>query len=169
MKLKLPIVLVSCLITFSLWAANAIAQTENRSDERPASKLSQIEWVAGKWEGEALGGKFEEVWGKPSGNSIMGMFKLVRDGEVVFYEFITIVEEDDTLSLRLKHFDKSLVGWEEKDKYVEFPFVSLSESELVFQGLRFKRIGDDQMQIRVKVKSDSEVQELEFNCRRSDD
>jgi hypothetical protein len=34
---------------------------------------------------------------------MMGMFRLVKDGKVVFYEFLTLVEHEGSLLLKLKH------------------------------------------------------------------
>ena len=145
--------------------------TQPNTKTKEATKkiqLSDVAWIAGDWQGEAMGGEFEESWNPPMGGSMMGMFKFVKDNEVGFYELLTIVEEDGTLMLRLKHFDKKLNGWEAKEKSVEFPFVSHSEKETVFDGLKFVRIDETRMRIVVKVKQgEGKIEELKFECKRA--
>lgn len=147
--------------------------TEDASKQKPAvtpklrkPNLKEFAWIAGQWHGEALGGKFEETWNAPMGKSMMGMFKLSKDEGVSFYEILTIVEENDTVLLRLKHFDNKLVGWEEKDKSIEFPFVSVSKTEAIFDGLKFVKIDENTMHILVKIKRGAAVSELKFVCNR---
>lgn len=56
---------------------------------------------------------------------MMGMYRLIRNAKPAFYELCTIVEENGSLVLRLKHFNPDLKGWEETDKTVDFPLVAL--------------------------------------------
>ncbi|MFK7767524.1 MAG: DUF6265 family protein [Mariniblastus sp.] len=141
-----------------------VEQTESKKQK---TELSDVAWIAGQWRGNAMGGEFEESWNPPMGGSMMGMFKFVKDNEIGFYELMTIVEEGDSLMLRLKHFDKKLNGWEEKDKSIEFPFVSHSEKETVFDGLKFVRVDNFKMHIIVKInKDEGEIEEMKFECKR---
>ena len=119
------IVLLSILLNLAISAAG---QTEIRHtmqldsiQESPTASLEDLDWIVGSWEGTAFGGIAEEVWAPASGNSMMGMFKLISDGDVYFYELMTIVEQEGTLMMRLKHFNNDLTGWEEKDDTVDFP------------------------------------------------
>ena len=133
-----------------------------------AKSMEDFRWISGHWTGEALGGKFEETWSPPLGGEMMGMFKLVKDGKVAFYELLTIVPENESYVLRLKHFNQGLVGWEEKDKSVEFPFVSASPTKVVFKGLVFSRdtkFSRDRMKITVSL--DGNKKPLVFNCKRN--
>lgn len=147
--------------------ANDTKQESAASPKLHTPKLGDFAWIAGQWHGEALGGKFEETWNPPMGKSMMGMFKLSKDEGISFYEILTIVEENDTVLLRLKHFDDKLVGWEEKDKSIEFPFVSVSKTEAIFNGLKFVKIDENTMHIFVKIKREAEVSELKFVCNRA--
>ncbi len=55
--------------------------------------------------------------------------------------------------LRLKHFDKNLTGWEEKDKSLIFDVVAISKDEVRFQvrdktksiQLTYRRTNDQQL------------------------
>jgi hypothetical protein len=108
----------------------------------PPATLSTMEWLAGHWVGEALGGTSEEIWSPPAGGSMMGMYRLIKDGKPVFYELLTIVEENGTLVLRLKHFHADLKGWEEKDRTVDFPLVAVRDGAVHFEGMSFHPRGD---------------------------
>ena len=115
--------LLACLLaaaTILLSTPALSAQTDTESS-KSAKLLEKIAWIAGDWHGEAMGGSFEEAWLPPSAGTMVGVFKFIKDGEVGFYELLTIVPtEDDSLVLRLKHFHGDLKGWEEKDKSIEF-------------------------------------------------
>ena len=129
--------------------------------------IDEMAWIAGTWKGEAMGGQFEETWNAPMGGEMMGMFKLVSDGKVSFYEIITIVPEKNSYILRLKHFSPGLVGWEEKDKSVEFPLLTASSDEVRFDGLTFRKISDDAMAIEVLVgEDDGQKKRINFECKR---
>jgi hypothetical protein len=137
--------------------------------QRPAATLADVAWLAGHWRGEGLGGLVDEVWTPPFGGSMTGLFKLVKDGAPDFYEILTIVEEEGTLLLRLKHFHADLKGWEEKDDTVDFRLVKIEPGKAWFGGLTFLRQGEDGLSIYVGIRrKDGTMGELEFVYRRFD-
>lgn len=148
-------------------------QAESPTDAKtsaPAATIDDVKWITGHWQGSAMGGKFEETWNPPFAGSMVGMFKFAKNEQVEFYELLTIIEKDDSLLLRLKHFDKDLNGWEEKDKSVEFPLLSLTETEAKFDGLVFKKINPSTMHIVVTVsQKEGQSQKIKFVCKRSKD
>jgi hypothetical protein len=128
--------------------------------------IEDMAWIAGSWKGDGMGGQFEETWNAPMGGEMMGMFKLVSDGEVKFYEIMAIVPEKGSYVLRLKHFSPGLVGWEEKDKSVEFPLLTASSDEVRFDGLTFQK-SDEGMSIEVLVgEDDGQSKRIKFKCQR---
>jgi len=127
-------------------------------------KIKNIAWIAGTWHGEAFGGITEEIWSKPSGGSMMASFKLINDGKVTFYEIEVIREVENSLILQLKHFGPDLKGWETKDETVDFPLKEITENKVVFEGMTFEKVSDDQMNIYVDIKNDKgEVEIVKFN------
>lgn len=114
-------------------------------------KLKNITWIAGNWKGEAFGGIAEENWSMPSGDSMMATFKLVADGKVQFYEIETISEVNNTLLLRLKHFNNDLKGWEEKDDTVDFPLIRVTPERVIFEGMTFEKVDENTMNIYVDI------------------
>lgn len=163
------------LLLGGLWALPCEAQTTRtehtvRLDagaEPPAASISDAAWLTGRWMGEGLGATAEESWLPPVGGRMAGVFRLVRDGSVQFYELVTLVEEDGSLVLRLKHFGPDLSGWEEKGESVDFPLVRRTADGLWFDGLTIRREGEGHMKIWVALQSEGEeVREALFEYRR---
>ncbi|NND50778.1 MAG: hypothetical protein HKN54_00130 [Flavobacteriaceae bacterium] len=128
------------------------------------AKLENIAWITGNWKGEALGGIVEENWSAANGDSMMATFRLIQNDKVVFYEIEIIREVDDTLILQLKHFNNDLKGWETKDETVEFPLKEITLNKVVFHGMTFERISDNEMTVYVDMKQDDgKTEVLKFN------
>ena len=137
--------------------------------EKTEITLDDIAWLAGRWQGEAFGGICEEAWEKPSGSSMVGTFKLIAEDKVKFYEIMTITPDSSGLTLKLKHFNADLTGWEEKDQVITFPFVEISENMIKFGGLSYQLISGDSLKITVDMKqSDGSVSQLVIDCRKID-
>ena len=142
---------------------------------RPKATLDVVSWMAGGvWRGDGLGGATEERWSAPAAGAMMGMFRLVKKGAdgrdaVGFYEFLTIVEQDGTLALKLKHFNADLTGWEEKDKFVTFRLARVTAEAVHFDGLTFRRDGPDRMTIFLALRDTKTgtLSEVVFNMTRT--
>jgi len=74
--MKNYLALLLFLVSTALISQNTLTLEGNES---PAATLKDVAWIAGHWQGEALGGITEEVWTAPLGKSMMGSFKLVVD------------------------------------------------------------------------------------------
>lgn len=135
----------------------------------PAATLADLGWLAGSWEGEGIeGAPALEAYAPAAGGQMVGHFRqLNKDGSVMFYELITIVEDGGALAYRLKHFNADLTGWEEKDKVVVFPLTAASKQRWDFSGLVYERTGRDAMTATVLIHKDDGAQEtLVFRFRR---
>jgi hypothetical protein len=133
----------------------------------PHATLSDVEWLAGHWVGPALGGEAEEIWSPPKAGSMMGMYRLVRDSKVVFYELLTLVQDGGSLVLRLKHFNPDLTGWEEKQKTVDFRLVARGEGIVQFEGMSFHREGDAKLTVYLAIEgADGALHEEAFRYAR---
>lgn len=154
-------------------ASGLAAQLENSANtlrldpaaERKPAEIADLAWLQGYWVGEGLGGQTEELWMPPMADRMYGTFTLVREGEIVFTEAMLLIEEEGSLTLRVKHFDKEFVGWEEKDGFVSFPLVRAGENEAYFNGLTIRREGDD-MKIYLVLVSGGERTEHAFQMTR---
>jgi hypothetical protein len=138
--------LLSACVAFAM-AADGSWRTPNVLSGKGRAPLSgqveALEWLAGDWIGEGLGGAAEFMMAKPSAGTMAGIFKHARDGGVTFYEFIVIGEFDGRTAVRFKHFHPDLRGWEAQDAWMEFPLLEVTPGRAAyFDGLTW-RLNDD--------------------------
>lgn len=129
-------------ILIILTASFGYSQKTLRFDDSkvsPPAKIADVAWIAGTWQGNALGGFCEEIWSAPQGGSMMFCFRMVKDGKIVFYELGYIKEQNNTLVLELKHFGDDLTGWEEKDGKEVFELVKIEKDKVYFDGFTIER------------------------------
>lgn len=122
----------------------------------PKASLEDVSWISGHWRGELFGGVGEEIWSRPFAGSMMGMFKHVVDDAVTFYELMIIVEETNSLILKLKHFHADLTAWEEKEEMVEFPLVKITPTAIYFDGYTFQKTDHNTIQCYLRTQQKGE-------------
>jgi hypothetical protein len=162
-----------------VWAgAASVAGAQERQTEHTlrlaagakpgAATIADMAWLAGHWIGEGLGGQSEEIWSPPQNGVMMGMYRHIKDGKPVFYELLTLAEDGGSLVIRLKHFNPDLTGWEEKNETVSFPFVASRDGVLHFEGMAFKRSGEDALTVYLAIgdRKTGAVREAEFLYKR---
>lgn len=136
-------------------------------NQRLEPKLENIKWISGNWKGEAFGGQTEENWSEPSGGSMMATFKLIDKGVVVFYEIEIIREVENSLILQLKHFDNDLKGWESQDETVDFPLKEITANKIVFEGMVFEKVSENEMNIYVDIQQENgKIETITFNYKK---
>jgi hypothetical protein len=166
--------LVSITMLFFL-GESAVAQSQNTEhtyklddpDDRPAATLDDVAWLVGNWSGEAFGAAFEEHWNPPSAGSMIGFFKLLDGDAVSFYELLLLVEEEGSLSLKVKHFSPDFTAWEEKEDYVTFRYIMSDDNAIHFSGISFYRIDDDNMVGYIVFRNGDDIREEKLVYRRS--
>lgn len=138
------------------------------------ARLEDIAWLEGFWSGQADGDEVDEVWAGPSGGTLMGMFRCVREGKVRFYEFMTIAVSPERADLTIKHFGPGLVGWEEKDAAARFVLTEATGRRAVFYQstggkelwLIYESVDGSGLRIYFRPVENSPVGDSEFNLRR---
>lgn len=95
--------------------------------------IKDLGFMAGKWSTAHKWGDMDEVWGEPAGNTMICAYRCIKDGKVVFYEFIVIEQTDSVPVMRLRHFGPGSIAWEEKDKPWSYPLVELADNKAVFE------------------------------------
>jgi hypothetical protein len=149
--------------TFSLAAAGW-----TQAVVRERISISAAAWLAGRWTGEGMGGVAEEMWSPPADGAMAGHFQLVRDGRIVFYELMQIIEDGDGLVFRVRHVNRDFTAWEDKTQMVTFPFVSADATALRFRGLVLERTGDNAMTVTVTIRQrDGRVEDMPFRFVRA--
>ncbi|MGH9601651.1 MAG: DUF6265 family protein [Terriglobales bacterium] len=151
-RLGFAIVFVACL------AGLAMADDPAPAAKMPVpGKLEDLAFMTGCWKAAHWGGEMEECWSSPSGDAMAAMFRFIKDGKVQFYEFIAIEQTPEGLYLRLKHFNRGLIGWEEKDKSVGGPLTALEKNKATFDWLTFERRSPDVLVVSLRMKKGDQV------------
>ena len=122
----------------------------------PKASLKDLSWLAGEWTGEGFGLVLHENYSAAVGSQMAGHFYGAKDGQPQFYEFETIAQVGDSLVFRVKHFNPDMTGWEEKDKFVSFPLVSVGNNVWRFDGLTIRRTGPNSAEHIVTIKRGDE-------------
>jgi len=133
----------------------------------PPAKVTDFAWLEGHWQAEGFGGMVDEIWSPPAAGTMVGLYRLVREGEVSFYEIFTLTQEASSVILRLKHFHSNLTGWEAQDETIDFPLVAFDDSQASFDGLTYQRRGPDEIQVYLAMRSEEgAARENAFTYRR---
>lgn len=145
-------------------SAQSFEHTKSYDDRlgSPNALLEDVAWIAGHWRGEAMGAMTEEIWSPPLGGSMMGSFKLAGPDSVVFYELMHIQQQGQTLLLQIRHFSGNLFAWEEMEETVDFKLVEITENEVIFDGLTFEKVSDEEMIVYVRIGKEGEEAEVGF-------
>ncbi len=154
MRIFLTLIAAALMIAAPVQAADTTVEikTLNEGETSPPAKIEDLSWLAGHWKGSGLGGQSEELISAPHDGAMMGAFRQTKpDGSVFFYEFYLFAKQDETVVLKIKHFNPDLTGWEEKNDYLTFPLVAVEENAVYFDGLTFKMTGPDEMRAAVNV------------------
>lgn len=165
----IPTAALSLVMAGGSLAQTMVSNNTLQLDEetpRPAARIADVAWMAGYWRGEGLGGSCEEIWTLPAGDRMQGIFTLSREDGLSFSEAMTLVEEEGSLVLKVKHFTPEFVGWEEKEDFISFPLVKLGDQVAWFRGLTFRRKGDSELLIYISLTSQGKRTEHELKLRR---
>jgi hypothetical protein len=172
MRTRLTRCLAASALLFTVSIAAAQSQRTEHTlklddpDSRPAATLEDVAWLTGSWAGEAFGGAFEQVWNPASAGSMVGLFKLMNGDEVNFYEILLLVEEEGSLSLKVKHFSPEFTAWEDKADYTRFRFIKADENAIYFSGISYHRIGSDEIHAYLAMRSGDSIREEKLVYRR---
>jgi len=99
---------------------------------------------------------------------MVGMFKLFDNNKgVSFYELMLLIEENESLSLLVKHFSADFTAWEEKKDFINFKLVKIEPSAVHFSGLSFYKNGIDKIDGYIVMKyKDGSVKEQPLTYQR---
>lgn len=159
------VICLAVLAVLIVGTANAQSQGTEHTlklddpDAKPPATLADVEWLVGSWAGPAFGGTAEEVWNPPTAGSMLGMFKLMQEGEVSFYELLILVEEEDTIKLKVKHFNADFTAWETKEDYITFRFISADDDAIHFSGISFYRISENEIHVYLALHNEEKTWE----------
>lgn len=157
----------------AIFAAAGADKPSSGSQATPP-RVADLKWIAGHWSMQKNADTLEEIWSKPAGGCLMGMFRWIKDGNVWIYELLTIRDEKDGPVFRFRHFSKELGAWEDKDQPLTFRYVSHTDNEVIFENPQrkrmhryiFRRDGPETLVIRLEGKKDGQPVSDEFRYTR---
>lgn len=163
-----PVFLISLFLLFGAFTMSTMGQqflTEHTmTGDTIISSLSleEFSFLTGLWQGNGLGGTIEEQWSPPQAGTMIGTFRLVQNNKNIFYEIMELSEKEGRIYLKVKHFTPEFIGWEEKEKYITFPFLLRQHNVFYFNGLTME-IHDKELTLYVRMKKkDGSLSEEKF-------
>jgi hypothetical protein len=140
------------------------------SAQNPDYKISDLKFMSGKWTTSSDWGDMEENWSEPMGDNMMCSYRCVKNGKIVFYEFIVIEQQTKGPVMKLRHFSPGNIGWEEKDKPYEYNLIFLDDNVARFErpdkktSLTFERQSADKLKVTLdRQDKDGKWVQDEFN------
>lgn len=176
--MRRPPVRIACVtLTAGISVAASAGGPDKAGDAGTAldPRLAGLAWMQGAWTRSDGGETLEEVWSAPAGDSMMGMFRWSRQDKVWLFELITITVEDGDIVFRLKHFDRKLVGWEEKDEALTYKLVHYGQREAIFENserdhprqIIYRSPDANTLFVRLEGRTDGKPDVTEFRFRRA--
>lgn len=170
MTRHLHVVLLFITLVSTSFAETKLTEHTVRLDEGQSPEtadLKQFSWLRGEWKGPGLGAVCHETWSVPAGGCMVGTFRMVKSEELVFSEFFSISQTANGTLLRVKHFHPDFVGWEEKDKSVDFPLIKVDGTTAWFGGLTYELQKDGSLKAYVAMrKKDGSFSETVFHFQK---
>ncbi len=105
-------------------------------------KVEDVSWIQGFWEGPGFGGECEESWSSPKSGEMVGTFRHFSEGNIVFLEFMRIIPEGDSFTLKVRHYNPDGNSWEDNGEWVDFKLIEITEDTVWFDGMTIHREGD---------------------------
>lgn len=156
--------------------AATIASATSDGAEHPSATLADLAWLAGGWLLERPGERLEEWWSGPSGDSMVGHFRWIRDGELWITELVTITEEAGGLVFRLRHFSDEMTPWEAEDDAFVYRLTDQADRRATFSIIEprtgrphrfiFAALSGDSLLVRLEGEEDGRPSAQEFRYGR---
>ena len=118
--MKIRLVFVATVTAIFVFYVTSFAQ-----EVKPT--IESLGWISGCWEqNDAVKKRFgSEQWMKPSGGSMIGMSRTVKNGKTVAFEFLRIVQDDTGIH----YISRPSQNKEE----TLFKLIKFSPNEIVFE------------------------------------
>jgi hypothetical protein len=156
-------------IGLKAWVFISLILTGFQATSQTKAELQELNFISGKWQGSMAWGEMEEYWSEAMGDNMVCAFRCVKDRKVMFYEFIVIEQSDAGVPvMKLRHFNRGNIAWEDKDKPYEYPLVKLEQNKAVFEAadkktrLIYERLNENQLKAMLEREKDGKWEVDEF-------
>jgi hypothetical protein len=136
------------------------------------ASVNDLAFMSGTWVLKHEWGDMEEFWGPPMGNSMISSYRCVKDGKVVFYEFVVIEQGENVPVMKLRHFNPGSIGWEDKNSPLEYSLVELGKDKAVFEAkdkslrLIYRLVSKNLEVILEEKNKNNEIEKIVFAYKR---
>lgn len=140
-----------------------------------SASLADFAWLEGTWTGRGPDGATAEIhYMAPEAGTLPAIFRLWKDDRVVVVEAVTLVEEEEGLTMYVRHFTPALVPLEEAAA-LELRFTGQEGGAFWFENVReenprrtvMRRTGPDRVTVRSELlREDGTVDEIRVEYRR---
>jgi hypothetical protein len=149
-----------------------LAAVTSPAQSSPAA-MTNFSFMTGNWVGESNGVFVDEYWSPATGDSMVGMFRIIKAGKIHLYELLTIELDGKRPILRLRHYGPGLVAREQDA--ITFQVAESSETEAVFvradlesTRLIYRKKGNDALEaVLQKVGKDGKMTAETFIYKRA--
>ena len=160
----------------------AIPVKAQLSSSKGRTSIENFSWLEGAWEGHLdVGDGFalaEVQYLAPKAETILGSFRLTKDGSVYVLELFSMTVVDEQIEMRIRHFSRTLDPWEKEDAII-LTLESATDSLYTFRNhihdsprwSFLELLGSDQFRARSEIYSkEGEKSEIEilYTRRKSD-
>lgn len=92
--------------------ADSAQANESTPPAAQAAKVSDLDWLAGRWVGKWGPRSAEQVWTSPEAGLMLGAFRVFEDHHTLLVELFTLEQKNDGVELHFRHLTPDLVPWE---------------------------------------------------------
>jgi hypothetical protein len=103
------------------------------SQTNAKGSISDIRFIEGSWKATAADRSIDAVWSSPSGESMVGYVRVMKEGNVVLYELFAFEQAPDGLVALVRHFGPGLMAREEKENPNRYTFIEAGDGRAIFQ------------------------------------
>jgi hypothetical protein len=105
----------------------AFAQTQAKGS------ISDVRFIEGSWKAAWGDRSVDAVWSAPSGESIVGFVRVIKDGKVTLYELFAFEQTEEGVVVVVRHFSPGLIAREEKETPDRYNFVEAGDGWALFE------------------------------------
>ena len=95
--------------------------------------ISDIGFIEGSWSATAGDRLIDAVWSTPSGESMAGYVRVMKEGKVSLYELFAFEKNEGGLVALVRHFRPGLVAVEDKDNPNHYKFLEGGDGRALFE------------------------------------
>lgn len=120
-------------LVLALFLSIVIPFTADAQAKQVNGSISDMKFIAGSWKAKTADRAIDAVWSSPSGESMVGYVRVMKDSQPVLYELFAFEQSDQGLVALVKHFKPGLLGMEEKDKCDRYTFLEAGDGRALFE------------------------------------